>query len=87
VVPSIDCRNASRSPAVRGQLRLNRGRRRKPDPPAQPCSGKTSARVWLAAVQVRGVVVNTEQRRHVEPIQPNAVLGAVLSRISMGLVI
>ena len=41
----------------------------------------------LAAVQVRRVIVDTEQRRRLNPFTPNAVLAAALSRISRGLVI
>ena len=41
----------------------------------------------LAVMQVRCVIVEAEQQRHVEPIPLNAVLAAALSRISSGLLI
>ena len=56
----------------RGQLRLNRGLRRKLLPIwPQPVQRKNLLEgLGLAAMQVGRVIVDTEQRRHVEPIDP-----------------
>ena len=61
----------------RGQLRLNRGRRRKSRPSgsqAVQCEDLLQG-LGLATVQVRRVVVDTEQRRHVEAIHPKRRAG------------
>ena len=74
----MDFRNASEiRPLCRGQLRLNRGRRREP----RPIWSQTVQRedllegLGLAAVQVRRVIVDAEQRRHVEAIHPKRRAG------------
>src|SRR5262249_53108882 len=57
-------------PLCGGQLRLNRGLRRKLLPIwPQPVQREDLLEgLGLAAMQVRRVIVDTEQRRHVEPI-------------------
>ena len=78
VVPSIDLQERQQIRALcRSQLRLNRGRRRKLLPiRSQPVQWENIRQgLGLAAVQVRRVVVDTEQRRHVEPIHPKRRAG------------
>ena len=64
-------------PLCRGQLRLNRGRRRKLLPiRPQPVQREDILEgLGLAAMQVRRVIVDTEQRRHVETIHPKRRAG------------
>jgi hypothetical protein len=67
-------------PIRRSQLRLNRGHRRKLLPiwpqPVQP--EDILGGLGLATLQVRRVIVDTEQRRHVEPIHPKRRAGGAV---------
>src|SRR5262245_61443943 len=67
-------------PLRRSQLRLNRGRRRKLLPIwPQPVQRENIRQgLGLAAMQVRRMVVDTEQRRHVEAIHPKRRAGGVV---------
>src|SRR5262245_28303773 len=59
-------------PLCRGQLRLNRSRRRKPRPTrSQPMQREHLLEsLGLPSMQVRRVIVDSEQRWYVEPILP-----------------
>ena len=77
-MPSIDFRNTSRSACCcGGQLRRNGGRRRKSGRPRpQPVQRKHLLEgLGLAAVQVRRVIVDAEQRRRVETSRPKRRAG------------
>ena len=78
VVPSIDFQEHQQIRLLcGGQLRRNRGRRRKPGPPRpQPVQREDLLEgLGLAAVQVRRVIVDAEQRRRVKASRPKRRAG------------